>query len=600
VETWRDKILEQFVPQISRLSIVSDPDNLLTEEKTTVLLRKSGFDILEFADSIEFRFAYESQYRSIWDKGLKTELVVIIHTHKTDLNFLPYDLLQSGKKFYFSILDIFPMFSPAILNLLDRPYLDLLYSFRDRFPKEKQGDRFTIDFLLKYIYKLDIDTVNDELDLVKALLHIHYGNLDIPDPFMERLEYLFNERKIACPPSIKLLLTNKERFTAYLLEKHREMLNNSPEVRFFCNIDNDEEKINTLQKYIKNINTAGELNHNDWINIAWKHAHLASLVYSGGHKSQIEEYELLHSKTNESFEEWLSLYYPGLRTIPPLAPVMVHHIPHFLAYQYRQNKKPIALIVIDGLALDQWITLRDSLGLGTVQYIEKALFAWIPTLTSVSRQSIFSGKNPYEYADSIHTTEREEKLWSLFWENNDFIRQNVLYMKGIDSDEKITELSDRIISNKTLTMGLVLNKIDNIIHGMEMGMEGLHNQIKLYGKNGTLGKLIIDLLEKDFEIWISSDHGNIECIGHGRPSEASIAKSRGERVRVYKSRELLKSMMEKFPWSAYWRPIGLPDEYFPLISKGNNAFLPENTRAVSHGSISMQETVVPFIKVVRR
>ena len=110
------------------------------------------------------------------------------------------------------------MFSPAILNLLDRPYLDLLYSFKDRFPKEKQGDRFTIDFLLKYIYKLDIDTVIDELDLVKALLHIHYGNLRIPDPFMERLEYLFNERKIACPHPIKLLLTNKESFTVFRLK----------------------------------------------------------------------------------------------------------------------------------------------------------------------------------------------------------------------------------------------------------------------------------------------------------------------------------------------------------------------------------------------
>ena len=71
METWRDRILEQFVPKISKLSIVSDPDNLLIEEKTIVLLRKRGFDILEFADSIEFRYAYEAQYRSI--------LVFLIH-----------------------------------------------------------------------------------------------------------------------------------------------------------------------------------------------------------------------------------------------------------------------------------------------------------------------------------------------------------------------------------------------------------------------------------------------------------------------------------------------------------------------------------------
>ena len=145
-----------------------------------------------------------------------------------------------------------------------------------------------------------------------------------------------------------------------------------------------------------------------------------------------------------------------------------------------------------------------------------------------------------------------------------------------------------------------MNKIDNIMHGMEMGMEGLHDQIRLYGKRSFLGKLITGLLEKNFDIWIASDHGNIECIGQGQPSEASIAKSRGERVRVYKSKDLLNSIMEKYPWSGYWNPIGLPDEYFPLISKGKNAFLPENKRAISHGGISMQETLVPFVKIARR
>jgi hypothetical protein len=44
----------------------------------------------------------------------------------------------------------------------------------------------------------------------------------------------------------------------------------------------------------------------------------------------------------------------------------------------------------------------------------------------------------------------------------------------------------------------------------------------------------------------------------------------------------------------------LPKEYFPLIAKRNNAFIMENITAISHGSISMQETIVPFIKVIRK
>ena len=62
VNSWRDTILNEFVPKISRLTIVSDPDALLTEEKLAVALRERGFDLIEFNDAIEFRYAYESNY----------------------------------------------------------------------------------------------------------------------------------------------------------------------------------------------------------------------------------------------------------------------------------------------------------------------------------------------------------------------------------------------------------------------------------------------------------------------------------------------------------------------------------------------------------
>jgi hypothetical protein len=174
METWRDKILEQFVPKISKLSLVSDPDNLITEEKMAVTLRNRGFDILEFIDAIEFRYAYESQYRTIWDNGLQTELVVIIHTREVNLNSLPYDLLETGKKFSFSIAHVFPAFSPYILGILDKSFLDILYSFHEKFPKDKASDYSTIDFLLRYVYKIDIDAINNELDFIKCVKKLYF------------------------------------------------------------------------------------------------------------------------------------------------------------------------------------------------------------------------------------------------------------------------------------------------------------------------------------------------------------------------------------------------------------------------------------------
>jgi hypothetical protein len=78
LSSWRDAILNDFVPHVSKLTLVADPDGLLTEEKLALSLRQRGFDLIEFNDPVEFRYAYESKYRSIWDQGETTDLVVVL------------------------------------------------------------------------------------------------------------------------------------------------------------------------------------------------------------------------------------------------------------------------------------------------------------------------------------------------------------------------------------------------------------------------------------------------------------------------------------------------------------------------------------------
>ena len=62
---WRQKILKHFKKDIRRLTLVSDPDGLLTEEQMLTEIKQRGFDLIPFEDSIAFRYAYESKYRSI-------------------------------------------------------------------------------------------------------------------------------------------------------------------------------------------------------------------------------------------------------------------------------------------------------------------------------------------------------------------------------------------------------------------------------------------------------------------------------------------------------------------------------------------------------
>src|SRR6516225_5018967 len=122
---WRDTILKNFKPKIARLTLVADPDGLLTEEGTLSAIRSRGFDLIPFDDPIAFRFAYESKYRSIWDSGRQTDLVVVLRSER-EIDKLPYDLLCAGRKLRYSLPSLFPKLTYPVVEAIDRSYLDSL------------------------------------------------------------------------------------------------------------------------------------------------------------------------------------------------------------------------------------------------------------------------------------------------------------------------------------------------------------------------------------------------------------------------------------------------------------------------------------------
>ena len=153
---------------------------------------------------------------------------------------------------------------------------------------------------------------------------------------------------------------------------------------------------------------------------------------------------------------------------------------------------------------------------------------------------------------------------------------------------------------KTKVLGLVINTVDDIMHGMELGASGMHNQVKQWAEQGYLENMVDELLDQGFEVWLTSDHGNIECQGKGKPSEGAIAETRGERVRIYPTKELRDRVGDQFSFAKQWNSAALPSEYFPLIAEQDYAFIREGDSVVGHGGTSIEEVIVPFIKFERR
>ena len=662
MSSWRDAILNDFVPNVSKLTLVADPDCLLTEEKLALELRGRGFDLIEFSDPVEFRYAYESKYRSIWDRGEHTDLVVVLRLQDAELESLPYDLLQAGRKLSFNLGDLFPNLSYPVIEKLDRSLLDSLFEAQRKSPPDRMGDNATKDFILRHVFGIAAELIGGEVELLRALLRLHYGKLQIPLMLAERLIQVLKGHDGFKAWPLSEIVPDDEAFFAFLQERWplflsrlgsvNQVREDSPEyglkypgpdrlpfdhqdIKVYIDnlflegkltpveakgievdagswvrsgiatsgVDDDELRISRLFGLVEKELPTAEARYSDWTAFALKWAELSSLVHCGNSTEYQTRLREIGDALNTIFAAWLADHYSSLINLPPTNPAMLHHVPRRLARDIEDSgSSRTALIVVDGLALDQWVTIRQLLQKQDANLVmrESATFAWIPTLTSVSRQSIFSGKPPLYFPSSINSTNSEEKLWKQFWEGHGLSRLDAAYQRGLGDGDAVGVLDSAIHPGKTKVVGLVVDKVDKIMHGMQLGSAGMHNQIKQWCHAGFLSAMVGQLLDYGYEVWLTADHGNIQCDGKGRPSEGVIAETRGERVRVYPTPELRAQVAGAFPFAHEWQPVGLPADYFPLVAGGRDAFVNPGDAIVGHGGVAIEEVIVPLVKFERR
>ncbi len=343
----------------------------------------------------------------------------------------------------------------------------------------------------------------------------------------------------------------------------------------------------------------------DWLRFARAWAEVTVMRHQSGSAAAIddadEEFIKLQARMDAAFAAWLTERYAGLINLPPGPPPMLHHVPRYLARLIGDGPKgKVALLVMDGLSLDQWLIVREALLMRQprLRFRESAVFAWMPTITSVSRQSVFAGRAPVLFPDSIGTTAKEPVLWKQFWAERHLASSAVAYVKGLGEGDQ--EWVKEIISDPQVRVaGLVIDIVDKIMHGMKLGMAGMHNQVRQWAGRPYLSSLLELLLDNGFRIFLTSDHGNVEAQGCGRPGEGSLAVSRGERVRLYNDAGLRESIYREFPAALQWKPIGLPGDLLALVAPTRQAFVQETEHIVTHGGNTVEEVIVPLVQIER-
>ena len=666
VSNWRDQILREFTPNVARLTLVADPDGLLLEGGVLEAIRARGFELIPFEDHVAFRYAYEAKFRSRWDRGEQTDLVVVLRSGTNDLDSLPYDLLQAGRRLSFNLGEIFPSLSYPVVAALDRSDLDALYEAQERHIPGVLGDNATKEFVLRHVFEIAPELIKKPSDLLRVLLRRHYREKLIPAVLSERFIRVLRQNDGFEDWPLDLIIPDRDAFFAFLQERWPVYLDrfakqkdsgvcesqeayglefrgpiNLPfdhdDIRVYIDnlfvegllqsvshahgelfkdswlsigirIDEKEDRTRRVDGLLDTIESSIPIEgtrHDDWFHFAKTWAELIALALVSNvdlPESARQKIATLQTRIDTAFTDWLSKRYAGLINLPPVPPVMLHHIPRFLAREVCGCQPcKAAFVLIDGLSLDQWVAIRKVLveQRPELRFRDSAVFAWIPTITSVSRQAAFAGRPPVYFPDSIQTTVKEPALWSQFWVDQGLTIQEVAYAKRL-GDGSLDIVKDLAANPRTKVVGLVVDKVDRIMHGMELGAPGMHNQICQWAGQAFLASLFDLLLDNGFQIYLTSDHGNTEASGCGRPSEGAVAEIRGERARVYSDHLLRSQVGSKFPEAIEWQSHGLPENYLPLLAPRRQAFIREAESVVCHGGLSLEEVIVPFVQVTRR
>lgn len=654
---WRRRILEQFTPEVSRITVATDPDGLLTEELLYAAITGLGFSVLPFEDPIEFRYRYESEFRARWDQGSESELVVVDGRDQGDSDDLPFDVLTQSRRVSLSLASLFPRLSYPVLRGLDKSMLDRVDALEGVYGSDSLGDDQTRDLVLRHVYKLDPALIDTPEELLRALLRRHHQNAPISADLDGRLVSRLKAHASFRDWPLEQIVPSRDQFLRFVQERWDRWIASlagvsarkpltlpgplllpfeHSDVRVFIDTlflegalepavasasvseqrpwvavgirqgtpKDPTEAVSGLLRLCKEAVEAKPDRYQDWMTISLRWAEVQVAWWtapSGARKQLASDYSQLRGIIDTAFGRWVTTRYASLASQPPNPPVMVHHVPRFLGRQVEASpSEKIALVVVDGLALEQWLVLRSGLRETEPQlrFTEGMLFAWLPSLTSVSRQALLSGKLPLAFGSSIGSTASEPSHWQQYWHDHGIPPAACAYGK-LKGDEDPEAALDSLLRPGTRTVAIVVNKVDDISHGMELGAEGMHNQVRLWAQGGFMGRLFAVLATMKFRIFLTADHGNVEAVGSGVPQEGVLADQRGQRVRVYPTQELRAAAAAALPAASSWDPVGLPPGLLPLFPAPRAAFATVGSRVVAHGGPSIEEIVVPWIEIRR-
>lgn len=309
-----------------------------------------------------------------------------------------------------------------------------------------------------------------------------------------------------------------------------------------------------------------------WFRVAEKKAYID--VMAAKHAVDIDT-----SEFNRKFCAYAMANFGKLSSeIDSNSPVLVSNAMEFI----HERSEKFVLIVMDGMSEFDWTILKQAFT--DIPYEQTAAFAMIPSTTSVSRQCLLGGKYPSQlmepWKQSKEKAEFIECARRLGYKDN-----QIAYARGYDAE----------FGSFVKCGAVIVLDIDDLVHAQYQGRIGMLNDVTVLMEQDKLAETARRFLNNGYDVYISADHGNTPSVGMGRLMGTGLeVETRSHKMAVLKDYANKTDLIEKYGLLDYPKYY-LPKEYDYLICDVGTSLDIKGEDVMTHGGISLDEVVVPFI-----
>ena len=288
------------------------------------------------------------------------------------------------------------------------------------------------------------------------------------------------------------------------------------------------------------------------------------------------------SEINKAFRDYILKQFGKLSAeISRETPVLVSRV---MEYMHDHSEK-FVVIVMDGMSEFDWRITSKSFQ--DIPYEQAAVFAMIPSTTSISRQCLLSNKTPGQLLEPWKQSKEKQEFIACA-KSMGFTDNQIGYERGYDAQ----------FGSFVKCGAVIINDVDDMVHSQHQERLGMLNDIGVLSDQHKLADMTKRFLAQGFDVYITADHGNTLCTGIGKLMGTGVeTETKSRRMLVLQNFADKESLKQKYGLIEYEKKYYLDKAFDYLICDVGDSFDARGERVMTHGGISIDEVIVPFIKI---